>query len=197
MTMEKLFIPYELAVIAKEKEWRPIIGYEGRYEVSNTGEIRSLNYNNKKGIIKNLTPSISNAGYYMLPLRNNGKQKTFCVHFLVAKHFIEKPKINKRLSINHKDGNKLSNSVDNLEWVTYSSNMKHAVSSGLWKPYGKGKKYAECKLSKRVGGFINNKLILQFASLTEARDKGGLFISNISKAIKNNKKYKGYEWRFI
>ena len=69
------------------ENWKEIKGYEGRYEVSDKGKIRSLNYRNQKGVIKEMTPSLSNVGYLMFPLPFNKKQKSVCVHRIVAETY--------------------------------------------------------------------------------------------------------------
>lgn len=128
---------------AKE-EWRPVVGYEGLYEVSNLGCVRSLDrYVDYKGIVrfrkgKILKQSLTTTGYKKVTLCDkNHKRKHAKVHRLVAMAFIPKPK-NKNL-INHKDGNPLNNRMENLEWCTYSENITHAYQNGLreWSLKGK------------------------------------------------------------
>lgn len=94
------------------------------YEVSTHGRIRR---NNK---IKAL--QASNNGYYDVALYSEGKRKHYRVNRLVAMEFIPNP--NNYPEVNHKDGNKHNNHVDNLEWVTKSQNMLHAYSTGIAKP---------------------------------------------------------------
>lgn len=124
--------------------YRDIQGYEGHYQISNLGNIKSLKRlikrcnSNKSYFIKEriLKQSISN-GYYAITLNKNNKQKRFCIHRLVALAFLENPK-NKE-EVNHKDGNKLNNCVDNLEWCTKSENTLHAYKIGLMIPNNKPK----------------------------------------------------------
>lgn len=113
--------------------WKPIEGYEGLYEVSSLGRIKSLyKYHHRyENILKN---KITKDGYYETTLVKNGKPKFIRTHRLVASAFIDNP-LNKS-EVNHKDGNKLNNSVDNLEWVTSSENQKHAYRTGLQKVSG-------------------------------------------------------------
>ena len=118
--------------------WKPIKGYEGLYEVSDKGQVRSLDRINHRGtkykgrILRNRnTPN----GYYAVMLSKNGIEKIYTVHRLVATTFIPNPE-NKE-EINHKDGNKKKNILENLEWVTRSENVKHAYKTGL-NPSGKG-----------------------------------------------------------
>lgn len=111
--------------------WKPVRGYEDRYEVSNTGKVRSLNYRHK-GITKELKPTTEGKGYLMVGLCRDGSMKWGKIHRLVAEAFLPNPE-NKR-EVNHIDGDKKNNVVDNLEWVTASENMKHAFKIGLIKP---------------------------------------------------------------
>lgn len=179
--------------------WREIKNYENRYEVSNTGKIRSLNYRNQKGKIKELTPSLSNKGYFMFPLPFKNSQKSVCVHRIVAETFLPLPFDfeSNRYTVNHIDGNKQNNNVDNLEWMSYSQNNYHAYEK-LGKINGmKGKKYEKCKLSKVVTCYNDDySFIKTYNSTTEAFEKDGYTSSGISHAIKDNKKYKKLNWKY-
>lgn len=101
-----------------EEVWKDIKGYEGKYQVSNLGRIKSLSYRNT-GISKILVPKI-NKGYYEIGLYLNGIRKMFFVHRLVALTFIPNP--NNLPQINHIDEDKTNNCVDNLEWCTQAYN---------------------------------------------------------------------------
>ena len=97
--------------------WKSILDYEGLYEVSNYGRVRSV-YRYKR-ILK---PMISNSGYERVDLFKNKNRKQFSVHRLVALTFIDNPE-GKEI-VNHKDENKLNNHMDNLEWVTNKENCE-------------------------------------------------------------------------
>ena len=112
-----------------EEEWRDIEGYEGRYQVSNLGRIRSFKGQYSKNKIIILKLCINNRGYSVVSLSKNNKHKSYKVHRLVAQAFI--PKIDNKSQINHINGNKQDNRVSNLEWCTYSENMYHAWETGL------------------------------------------------------------------
>lgn len=119
------------------EEWKDIIGYENMYQISNTGQVRSVDrivFAGKhyvptriKGCI--IKTRISKNGYVMVTLSNKSKTKHLYVHRLVAEAFIPNPD-NKR-EVNHKDTNKLNNNVNNLEWTTSSENKIHAHKNGL------------------------------------------------------------------
>ena len=110
--------------------WKDIKGYEGLYQISNTGKIKSLerykDNHSKKQLVKEKIRKqiISKTGYYTCMLTKNGNLKLFKVHRIVAEAFIPNP--NNYPIINHIDGNKLNNNVSNLEWCTRSENQKHA-----------------------------------------------------------------------
>ena len=111
--------------------WKPIKNYEGLYEVSSLGNIRSLDrfingkggsVRLKKGELKAI--SINTHGYAIVSLYKNNARKTVQVHRVVAEAFI--PNLNNYLEVNHKDENKLNNTVNNLEWCTRSYNCKYS-----------------------------------------------------------------------
>lgn len=103
------------------EEWRCIIGYNGNYEISNFGGIRSC-FN---GVERNLKYLLNSIGYYTCGLSNNGKTKSLYIHRLVAIHFISNPE--SKRTVNHIDGNRLNNKVDNLEWNTDRENNCHRI----------------------------------------------------------------------
>ena len=121
-----------------KEEWKPIEGYEGLYEVSNLGRVKSIERNvpfRGSSITmhgKVLKPYANENGYCFVVLYQNTRQKRHKIHRLVAETFIPNPE--KKKCINHVDGNKKNNRVDNLEWCTHSENNKHAHDNGLIKP---------------------------------------------------------------
>lgn len=117
--------------------WKDIIDFPN-YQISNLGKIKSKERETNVGI-KNqktrfrkeliLKQTIDKRGYSQVILYNNQKAKHFKVHRLVAEYFIEN--INNKPQVNHKDGNKQNNHVNNLEYVTDIENKHHAINSGL------------------------------------------------------------------
>lgn len=103
------------------EEWRPIAGYEGLYEVSNNGRVRSIT--RYKKVIK---PHITNAGYYQYQLWHNNKCHVASGHRLVAQAFVPNPYGNN--IVNHIDENKLNNSAENLEWVSHVANCRYGTA---------------------------------------------------------------------
>ena len=119
--------------------WKDIKGYEGRYQVSNTGLIKSLQRHVENGSDKGmilperiLKPNIIVSGYHAVRLQKDGIGKQLYVHKLVADAFLNNDYASGYV-VNHKDGNKGNNNVENLEYVSYSENNQHAWDNGLRK----------------------------------------------------------------
>ncbi len=129
--------------------WKDVIGYENDYQVSNFGDTRSKDryVEYKHGGKSRFWPSkllciwIPKNGYPSVTLKKKDCGTNFMVHRLVGIHFIENK--GDGWQINHKDGNKKNNRVDNLEWVSQQDNMKHAFKIGLHK--GKGATHYKTK----------------------------------------------------
>lgn len=136
-----------------EKEiWKNIENYEGLYQVSNLGRVKSLErkVKGKAGyykVIKEkiLNPTLNNNGYHLVKLSKQSKCKGITVHRLVANAFI--PNIDNKEQVNHIDGVKTNNRVSNLEWNTRSENMCHADNIGLRNI--KGSKHVKSKLTEK------------------------------------------------
>ena len=107
--------------------WKDVVGYEGLYEVSSLGRVKSVKRN------KILSQKHNWDGYLRIQLWRNNKNKYVSIHRLVAEAFIENP--NTKPFINHIDGNKQNNKVDNLEWCTQKENIKHAFDNVLSTPF--------------------------------------------------------------
>lgn len=105
--------------------WKDIVGYEGLYQMSNLGRIRNNSIELKQ---------YTQFGYNSVGLWKDKKCKKFRVHRLVAQAFIPNP--HNFPHINHKDGDKSNNNVDNLEWCTYQYNIQHSFANGLQTPSG-------------------------------------------------------------
>lgn len=118
--------------------WKDIEGYEGFYQINCNGHVKSL----RTG--KTLKPGTIN-GYYSITLCVNFLHKSFLVHRLIAKSFIPNP--DNKPCINHKDGNRKNNALDNLEWCTQLENVRHAFRNGLVNTSA-GEKHYRSRLKK-------------------------------------------------
>ena len=170
--------------------WKDVQDYEGLYQVSNLGRVKSLSNrsNHKNELI--LKPAVVQ-GYKKVNLYKKSIGKIFPVHRLVAVAFIENP-MNKEM-VNHIDGNKLNNCIDNLEWNTAKENTIHAIKNKLIIP----KKGNECKRSIQVAqiDILTNKILKTYGSYREAERLTGIPHSNIRKCIMGKfKQTGGYGW---
>lgn len=179
--------------------WKDIESYEGLYQISETGIVRSLDHEvyqkSKHGSLmkrlykgKIITPRIGKFGYLYLGLSKNGNKKSFKIHRLVAKAFVDG--FEEDLQVNHKDGNKLNNHKDNLEWVTVQENLKHSRDTGLKPLNAFGENSPNCKGCIDV--FLNGTLITTLCGTREIREFG-LNTSCVSAVILGRSKHhKGY-----
>ena len=150
--------------------WRDVVGYEGVYQVSNFGNVRSLDknraYKNTTRHIKGkILKSCNCLGYKILTLSKDNIKTNYRVHRIVAEHFINNP--DNKPYVNHIDGNKKNNHFSNLEWCTRSENSLHAYKIGLQNPtkYWLGKCGANHHASIKVKCVEDNLL---FDSINEA-----------------------------
>ena len=161
--------------------WKEIDGFEGLYEVSNKGEIRS-----KRGLLK---PQKNNCGYYRVTLSKDGIEKRYFVHRIVAETFIDNEEQFK--CVNHKDENKLNNCCENLEWCDHKYNCNYGTKVGR----------TSQAVSKPVVAYIKaTGAIEEYGSITEATKKlsgRNKATSNICEAIKGKRKTAfGRTWEY-
>lgn len=174
--------------------WKPVVGYEGLYEISSMGRVKSL----KRTIIakngtrmeveeKLLAQSTITGGYLSVCLSDHGECRSYPVHRLVAMAFIPNPK---NLSdVNHKDEDKTNNSVENLEWMTHKENLnygtyKERMALAVSKPV--------CQIDKKTGVIIAIYPGQKFAE--EATGICSGTISNVCRGI--GRSAGGYYWKF-
>lgn len=164
--------------------------WESRYKIYRNGTI----YDIKKNKFQKLHQTSD--GYLACTLRlENLRRKTFRVHRLVALSYIENQ--DKKLEVNHKDGNKLNNNLNNLEWVTHSENIQHAWDNGLIKNTLERKLKIRDKQGKKVINLDTNEV---FDSLGYACEKYNINKSNLSAVCLNKPKYKtagGFRWELL
>ena len=117
------------------EEWRSVPGYKGYYEVSSEGNVRSVDRvivrHGRNTFLRSqpMKQYVDSAGYLNFMATKGSRKTHLMVHRCVALAFISNPQ--NKLTVNHKDGNKLNNSVANLEWATYSENLSHAYVNHL------------------------------------------------------------------
>lgn len=189
-----------------EKEiWKDVKNFEGMYQVSNKGRVRSLDRHDKhgalwKGKLFKLSPDKS--GYIKTKFSVDGKRTVKLVHRLVAEAFIPNPE--NKPEVNHIDGDKQNNYVNNLEWVTSKENTRHGLENGLIKynleALAKGQKKAVKATSKKVNQLtLEGDFIRQFKSFAEAgRSVGDVERRNsIRDVCKGRQKTAyGYLWEY-
>lgn len=170
--------------------WKDIPGYEGLYQASTLGMVKNLSrYVNTKWVTKRpvqekiLKPQTSKVtGYCSVAIQSN---RRYLVHRLVGLTFIDNPQ--NKPCINHKDGNKLNNCVDNLEWATYSENSVHSYENKLQLPVC-GEKHGLSKLNNKIVSDIIS-LLKEGKTLSDISIKTGVDKSLISN-IKNKRNWK-------
>ena len=156
------------------EHWKEIAGYEGLYEVSDKGRVKSLKYGKEK-ILK---PSNNPRGYLQVCLYKDGNRKQLLVHRLAAEAFIQNP--NNLETVNHKDEDKTNNTVGNLEWMTLEDNIIYSQARQVQ------------MFDKKTG-----ELLATFPSTREAERVTGIDQSSISKCCKGKRKSTGgYIWCF-
>ncbi len=189
--MNRIEIPFRLPSLNQEK-WK-YIKNSSEYEISTLGNIRR----NKRNLKISDKPT-----YKIIRLKLDDKYKTYYIHRLVAETFV--PNVNKKEFVNHKDGNKHNNNIDNLEWCTRQENEIHAWKNGLKEKIREtskenlkiARKYIH--VNKPVNQFdLNMNFIKKWDSAFQAQKKIGIDSSAISKCCNNKlKKAGGYIWQF-
>ena len=174
--------------------WKDIKGYEGLYQVSNLGNVKSLNYRNK-GESRLLKLGILPIGYPVVVLSKNGKHATKYVHRLVADAFI--PNHDNKPLINHIDGCKTNNAVVNLEWVTARENVTHAHINGLADVSKAWRASVEKSRIPVVQMDMDGNVICEFSSSAKAGKAvhaGHSTILECARGLRDSAG--GYKWRF-
>lgn len=180
------------------KQWRKVPGYEGLYEVSNTGEIKSLERldgNNHKHKERILTKQITKRGYERVVLCKDGKTKVFFVHRLVAFAFPEICGVYfDGAEVNHKNEIKTDNRPENLEWCCRLYNANYGTGNQRNAEHRINHK----DLSKPVSQYSKNgKFINKFPSVSEAHRQTGIDLAGISKCALGIRGTAGkYIWKY-
>lgn len=158
--------------------WKSVNGYEGIYEISETGLVRNLRRDPKNRTYpgKILTPGKTGSGYLFVCLSVNGITENKMIHRLVAETFISNP--DGLPEVNHKDGDKENCNAENLEWCTRSYNLKHAVDTGL--------RYSQCNIIRGVEMITPENEIIRFKSMKDCCSYFGFTKTWLGNYIRKN-----------
>lgn len=164
-------LPQSFWKIMEQEIFKSVKGYEGVYEISNWGRLKSLpkrcrGHNTGETFLK----LVLNKGYFRVNLLKHSVRQTVRIHVLVATYFCFHPK--GCTVVNHLNTIKTDNYYKNLEWTTYGGNTRHAVLNGCWHP----RKGEECYLSK-----LKEESVIKIRGLWEV---GGLTKTEIGKSFK-------------
>lgn len=204
--------------------WKDIDGYEGLYQVSNLGRVKSLNYNhtNQEKILRQIK---TKGGYVIINLCKNGKSKNFLVHRLVANAFLEN--LNNLPQVNHIDENKENNVVSNLEFcdakynnnygtaiqrrvantdykaitakIDYKAFQEKRVANTDWKSIGRknAEKLTNGVLSKQVYQYNKKGELIKIWESTAECGRNGFHFGNVAACCRGERKtHKGYIWSY-
>ena len=188
--------------------WKDIKGYEGLYQVSNLGRIKSVerkkqNHSKLQIVPEKIKQAHQQYGkykneYLVVNLYKNNKGKNVFVHRLVAEAFLDN--FSKELEVNHKDGNKQNNTIDNLEMLTRSENIKHS-----YEVLGRKRNKAllgvigyQNKTSKETGQYdVNGNLIKKYGSANQASIETGICYVSIKRVCRGEQSQAGgYIWKY-
>lgn len=181
--------------------WKDIDGYDGKYQVSNLGRVKSLYFMNRRANIpreKILKFGYNLQGYPFVHLCYLGKtSKPLSVHRLVAKAFIPNP--NNYPIVNHINGIKTDNRVENLEWCTQQYNIKQSFKNGQQKPTWENKKGELNPLSIKVNQYdLDGNFIKTWGCIREVQRKLNIFAVGISKCCRGLQKTAGgFKWEYM
>ena len=168
----------------KKEIWKDIKNYEGLYQVSNLGRVKSLYYN------KILQNAVQKDGYFQVSLSKNGIQKMYLVHRLVAEAFLPNP--HNYLCVNHKDEDKSNNIYTNLEWCDVKYNANYGTRNKRI-----SKSNTNGKLSKPVLQYtLDGQFVKEWSSTMEC-GRNGYHQGTVAQCCRGElKKHKGYMWRY-
>lgn len=173
------------------EQWKPVAEFNGLYEVSNHGRVRSLRGKEPR-IMK---PALINSGYLKIGFHFGNKTTNRLVHRLVAREFCEG--YAEGLVVNHKDADRLNNHADNLEWVTAQENIHDVMKRGKF-DVKSAHRVAHEKRKRRVFQYTKDgKFITEFPSARLAAKAVGVHENCISRVARGERPYSaGYAWKY-
>lgn len=177
--------------------WKDVVWYEGRYKVSNKGRVKRLKFFKNSGLKETvLKKRFGKRWYIRYALYKQSKQKNFSIHRLVAIAFLDNPE--SKPQVNHINGIKDDNRLENLEWCTQSENMRHAFDTWLKKPSHKGKFWKNNHQSKPINQYSKDEyLIKKWDSIMDVQRELWINNSNISQCCKWKQKSAGwFIWKY-
>ena len=178
-------IENEIYMCVMNEIWRDIVGYEGLYQISNLGNVKSLNYR-RTGKERILNPGNNGSEYLFVILCKNGKRKNFTIHRLVANAFLENS--DDKSDVNHKDEDKTNNCVDNLEWMSRKENINFGTHN---------QRSAKSRSKSVIQYSLDGKFIKEWPSIIQIERDLGFSKGNISQCCNGKRKSAyGYVWKF-
>ena len=179
--------------------WKDIEGYDGKYQISSCGNVRSFSRWANGRILKGGYCGNPGPYHYVVLIKNHrNDMKQYYIHRLVASHFLEKPE--QKAEVNHIDGNTLNNDVSNLEWCTRKENVAHASKMGIYvkaqsNTTGKSNPRSRAVIQKTKSG----EFVREWESVNQIQRETGYLASSIFNCCNKRKSYHtayGYVWEY-
>lgn len=191
----------------EEEIWKDIPGYEGKYQVSSYGNVRSLNYAHQHRV-QVLIPLRTALGYLFLNLYLDGVCRKWFIHILVASTFLVRP--DGKYEVDHIDGNPQNNRLENLRWVTHKENLNNPVSLERFRNGSTGRKHSaqtRKKMSRTRMGLASipiyqislddGRIVREYEGATMASRLTGIKLHNIQHCLRGHtRQCGGYAWRY-
>lgn len=178
----------------KEELWKDIEGYEGLYQISSLGRVKSfIKCNAHPKIPRIMKPTKNYKGYLKVPLTKNQNTKLVSIHRLVAENFLENPLL--LSEVNHIDCNKLNNDINNLEWVSHKDNIIHAQKNNRFQKLKLSDSYKSVQVAQYD---MCDNFIKKWNCMKEISIVLNIQWQNIGKCCRGIRKTAGgYKWKYM